>query len=145
MILLSNLPLDTLLWWLALELASLPLLELGWSFAWCGRTTGDTGGWFDLWFGWLKIHGFLSPLVVFLCIRYPWCSADVNASERLEWVYSSHPMKNSFFFLASFWKENVGLCDTYKHIKTHRFLNYTLGQEDYNNCKVKLTPNEYLW
>ncbi len=57
MILLSNLPLDTLLWWFALELASLPLLELGWSFAWCGGTTGDTGGRFDLSFGQLKIHG----------------------------------------------------------------------------------------
>lgn len=71
MILLSNLPLDTLLWWLALELASLPLLELGWSFAWCGRTTGDTGGGFDLWFGQLKIHGCWSLLVAFLCIRSP--------------------------------------------------------------------------
>ncbi len=56
-ILLSNLPLDTLLWWFALELASLPLLELGWSFAWCGGTTGDTGGRFDLSFGQLEIHG----------------------------------------------------------------------------------------
>ena len=33
-------PLDSLLWRLALELASLPLLELGGALAWCGGAPG---------------------------------------------------------------------------------------------------------
>lgn len=37
-------PLDSLLWRLALELARLPLLELGRSFTRGGRASADTGG-----------------------------------------------------------------------------------------------------
>lgn len=51
-----SIPLDSLLWRLALELTSLPLLELGGSLAWGGGASTDTGGRLDLSFGWLKIH-----------------------------------------------------------------------------------------
>lgn len=48
--------LDSFLWRLALELTGLPLLELRRSLAWGGRASGDSGGRFNLRFGWLKIH-----------------------------------------------------------------------------------------
>lgn len=51
------LPLDSLLGGLALELASLSLLEFRGSLAWCGRAPGDTGGRLDLQLGDLEIHG----------------------------------------------------------------------------------------
>lgn len=59
----QSIPLDSLLWRLALELTSLPLLELGGSLAWGGGASADAGGWLDLSFGWLKIHFEL------LCMR----------------------------------------------------------------------------
>lgn len=51
------LPLDSLLWGLALELASLPLLEFRGSLTWCCRASSDTGGRLDLQLGDLEIHG----------------------------------------------------------------------------------------
>lgn len=51
-----GIPLDSLLRRLALELTGLPLLELGWSLAWGGGASADTGGRLDLSFGRLKIH-----------------------------------------------------------------------------------------
>lgn len=56
MCIIVGVPLDSLLRRLALELAGLPLLELGWSLAWGGGASGDTGGRLDLSFGRLKIH-----------------------------------------------------------------------------------------
>jgi len=49
-------PLDSLLRRLALELASLPLLELGGPLAWCGGPPADPCGRLDLSFGCLQIH-----------------------------------------------------------------------------------------
>lgn len=51
----ADIPLDALLWRLALELTGLPLLEFGWALAWGGGASADTGGGLDLSFG-LKIH-----------------------------------------------------------------------------------------
>lgn len=52
----QNSPLDSLLWRLALELAGLPLLELGGPLAWGGRASADPRGRLDLSFG-LEVHG----------------------------------------------------------------------------------------
>lgn len=41
---------------LALECTGLPLLELGWSLAWGGGASADTGGRLDLSFGRVEIH-----------------------------------------------------------------------------------------
>lgn len=51
---LSDSPLDSLLWGLALELTGLPLLELGGSLAGCGGATSDAGGGQ---LAWVQIHG----------------------------------------------------------------------------------------
>lgn len=51
-----DVPLNSFLWRLTLELSGLPLLELGRALARSGRASGYTGGWFDFSFGWLKIH-----------------------------------------------------------------------------------------
>lgn len=52
----QGVPLDSLLWRLALELTGLPLLELGRALTWGGGTSADAGGRLDLGFGRLKIH-----------------------------------------------------------------------------------------
>lgn len=62
-----SIPLDSLLWRLALELTSLPLLELGGSLAWGGGASADTGGRLDLSFGWLKIH--FEQLCMRMCLQ----------------------------------------------------------------------------
>lgn len=51
----QDVPLDSLLWRLALELTGLPLLELGRPLPWGGGAPADPGGRLDLSFG-LKVH-----------------------------------------------------------------------------------------
>lgn len=76
----SHPPLDSLLGRLALELARLPLLELGRSFTWGGRAPADTGGWFDLSFG-LQVH-FSCGFCRWSCGVWSWRSSHLGKAKR---------------------------------------------------------------